>query len=296
MNDPVSYPNAPIPIVARPSMSPEDKARFLSEHHTLAGIRTVARNRRVPPEQWGEVVQQSCTRAWRTRLPPAPDEARMVMNRIAALVSRAVMTPALLGMPVPIDDVGEEELSAEASDPVYDAELRQQMQQLFEKTRARFPRRFEAFMASVTGRYPSLVEARERGITDGQVRKERSEVREFMRLHGQKMGIALAAALVVLVFGTMHDWTRGKWDIGPDDGSGFAVPHRRTFQPAADAGSLRQLAVKRYRDGDYEACLRDLDAAKAVDGRDDTPNEARMRANAMREIRTTDATHPMPIK
>ncbi|HEY6462480.1 MAG TPA: hypothetical protein VIY73_20065 [Polyangiaceae bacterium] len=294
---PSAMPVAGEPAPQEPLMSNEDKAHFLGARRTAGAIRKVASGRSVPRGQWGEVVQQTCMLAWKAGLPSDLARARRVVNGIAFHVACDMMRPPLLGMPVRLDETLEEvELLSQASDPEGEVELREQVQLLFDKTRTRFPRRFEAFMASVTGRYPSLVEARERGVTDGQVRKERSEVREFMRLHGQKMGIAFAAALVVLVFGAMHDWTRGSWDIHPDDGSVFVPPQHRAFQPAADAGSLRVLAARRYRDGDYDAFLRDLDAAKAIDGRDDTPDEARMRANAMREVRTTDATHPMPIK
>ncbi|HEY1697472.1 MAG TPA: hypothetical protein VGG39_35160 [Polyangiaceae bacterium] len=278
-----------------PAMSMDDKARFLAERRTLAAIRTVAGRRGVRRQHREDVVQQTCIRAWKTRLPADPKEARPVLNRIAALVSAEVTRPSLLGVPVPIDDVHDAELSVQASDPAYDAEVRDQLGRLFEKARERFPQRFDAFLAAAVGNYPSQVEANERGVTDAQVRKERSDVRRFLEQHGQKMGLVVAAALVLLVFGSMRDWTRSSHIERDGDWSSWSPP-RHDFRPAADASSLRVLAAQRYSAAEYEACLRDLDAAKAIDGRADTEDEAHMRATSEHELRTEDAKYPMPIK
>jgi hypothetical protein len=284
-------PRSELPPPEPPVMCSEDKTWFLTDRHTLGGIRTVARRRGVPRDQWEEVVQQTCTRAWRTRLPAEPDEARMVVNRIAALVSGALLSPPMLGEPVALDDVDEEELSATAADPASDAELRDQLERLLDEARTRFPRRFDAYMASVLGHYPSAVEARERGVTDGQVRKERSQVRRFLQEHGQKMGLLAVAALVLFVFGSMKDWTRSSHIERDGDGSMWSPSRREVVRPAASAASLRTLAAEEYRAGDYDAFLRDLDAAEALDGHSDTPDEAQMRADAMRELRATDEAH-----
>jgi DNA-directed RNA polymerase specialized sigma24 family protein len=291
-------PFAPPPPASEPALDPEAppmtldaKKRFLTSRPIETAIRRKARSRGVPSQDVPDVVQQTLAFAWKARLPADAEGATRVVNRIAFRVACTLMRrPVRANETHPYDEVEDEsEAVAQAADPAYDAALREQVQELLDRGQRRFPERFGAFLASVFDEVPAEAEAQQQQVRVERVRKERREIRAFMERHGQKMGLVLVAALVLLVFGSMGEWTRGRWDVGPDDRSAWTSPRRRRTEPAADAGSLRVLAAKRYRDGEYEAFLRDLDAAKAMDHRDDTPEEAQMRANAMRALRADDA-------
>ena len=290
--------SASVPVLdPGPLMTMEAKQRFLTLPALAEGIRAVACSRGVLRQDLADVVQQTLTFAWKARLPADEEGATRVVNRIAFRVACALFRRrSRRGEACSYDEtLDESEMVAQAADPAHDAALRDEVQRLLELGRRRFPGSFDAFLASVFDEVPAEAEAQRRQVRVERVRKERREIRSFMERHGQKMGLILVAALVLLVFGKMGDWTRGRWEIGPDDGSVF-VPHHRRTQPAADSASLRVLAAARFRAGEYEAFLRDLDAAKAMDGREDTAEEARMRGIAERELRTTDSKYRMPIK
>ena len=283
------------PEPVRLLMSPEDKDTFLVSDSTMAAIRRVARSRGVPFQDHEDVVQQTCTRAWKARLPADPLEARRVVNRIAHAMACTHTRVDPRGVPQSYEENSEEaELAAHAADAAPDAALREQVEMLLDKGRAKFPNRFDSFLASVLGRAPATEEAARRGVTDAHVRKERSEIRQYLQLHGRKMGLLTAATLVILVFGSMRDWTRSNV-ANPDAWSDFRSMRREAPRPAADAASLRIRAADRFRNFAFEACLEDLDAAQAIDGKPDTADEARMRDEANDALRMNDAVRG-PLK
>jgi DNA-directed RNA polymerase specialized sigma24 family protein len=274
-------------------MTLEDKRRFLTARRTLAGIRRVARSRGVLAQDHEDIVQQTCAAAWRARLPADTAGARRVVNRIAFAVACTHMRRDPADGTCTNDETrGEVALVAHAADPAYEVGVREQVRLLLEEGRARFPNRLDAFVASAVGGVTAKEEAARRGVTESHVRKERSEIRAFLANHGQKIGVILAAAMVLLVIGSMTDWRRQLHATVADDGSLWTPRIHHAPLAAADAASLRARAAESFREGAYEACLEDLDAARALDGREDTVDEAQMRADAMRVLRVDEAEDP----
>lgn len=277
-------------------MSAEDKRGLLTAKRTVAAIRRVARSRGVPSQEHGDVVQQTCARAWKARLPVDPTEARKVVNRIAFTVACMHMRVDPKGVPQSYEEHCETpEVSACAADPAPDHVLREEVQRLLDKARAKFPKRFDGFLASVLSRSPAAEEAARRGVSEAHVRKERSQIRQFLELHGHKMHLLPAASLLLLlVIGSMHAWTESNV-TNPDTWSDVHSVRRVPPPPAMDAASLRERAAEEFRTRSWEACIDDLDAAKAIDGRPDTPDETEMRIQANDALRMEDA--PMgPLK
>jgi hypothetical protein len=178
---------------------------------------------------------------------------------------------------------------AQAADPAYDAAVREQVQLLLQHGRARFRDRLDAFLASALHGVQATEEAERRGVTASHVRKkERSEIRAFLAEYGREIGLVFAAAMVLLVVGSMAHWKRSL-DVLPSGNEGVWAPRRHeALRPAADAASLRARAATSFHERDFRACLDDLDAARALDGLEDTVEEAEMRARAERAFRTDE--------
>jgi DNA-directed RNA polymerase specialized sigma24 family protein len=272
-------------------MTLDDKRCLLTARETLRGIRRVARSRGVRPQDWPDIEQQTCVKAWRARLPADMDGARRVVHRIAFAVACTHMGRHGGNGLSSYDESGDGAAVAQGDDPAYEAAVREQVRLLLEEARGRFPTRLDAFVASAVEGVSAREEAESRGVTEGHVRKERSEIRAFLARRGHKIGVVLAAALVLLVIGSMSDWMHRVQGTWPDDhGARTSGSHRAA--PAADAPSLRARAVERFREGAYDACLEDLDAARVLDGREDSFEEAQMRADAMQALRVQDAEGP----
>jgi DNA-directed RNA polymerase specialized sigma24 family protein len=285
-------PDPAVPVVL---MSLDEKRRFLAARRTARAIRRVAQSRGVLAQDHEDVVQQTCAAAWRARLPAEPEGARRVVNRIAFAVACTLMRrQSGTGGVASDENGGENALVAQAVDPAYEVGVREQVRLLLAEGRARFPNRLDAFVASAVDGVTAKEEAARRGVTESHVRKERSEIRAFLAAHGQKIGVLFAAALVLLVIGSMTDWRRQLHATVADDGSIWTPRIHQAPQPAGDARSLRDRATESCREGAYEACLADLDAARALDGREDTADEAQMRDDAMRALRVEEAPPEEP--
>jgi DNA-directed RNA polymerase specialized sigma24 family protein len=270
----------PDPVVPVVLMSLDAKRRFLAARRTARGIRRVARSRGVLAQDREDVVQQTCAAAWRARLPADPEGARRVVNRIAFAVACTFMRRHPASGATTDETGGEDAFVAPTVDPAYEVAVREQVQRLLDEGRARFPNRLDAFVASAVDGVTAKEEALRRGVTESHVRKERSEIRTFLAEHGQKIGVLFAAALVLLVLGSMTDWRRQLHATVTDDGSIWTPRVHQAPRPAADAGSLRARAAESFRQRDFQDCLDELDAARALDGLEDTVEEAEMRARA----------------
>ena len=296
MHSPTPAAAMPVPVLPAP-MSLDEKRRFLTARKTLSGIRRVARGRGVLAQDVQDVVQQTCAAAWRARLPADAEGARRVLHRIAFAVACTLMRRHPTDAACAYEGTdGEGAFVAQGVDPAYEAGVREEVRLLLERGRERFPNRLDAFLASAVDGVSAKDEAASRGVSEAHVRKERSEIRAFLAAHGQKIGVVLVAAMVLLVVGSMTDWTRRLQATSPGDGSVWTPRIHQASRPAADAASLRTRAAERFREGAYEACLRDLDAARALDGREDTADEAQMREDATRALRVDEAKEPSPLK
>lgn len=131
-------------------------------------------------------------------------------------------------------------------------------------------------------------EGRTRGVSEGHVRKERSDIRAFMKDHCGKLGL-VGLGILVLVFGDISGWTRVPFQPGRQHTSELATIRHEVAPRPHDAAALRSRAADMCRDVHWEACLQDLDAARAIALRPDTEDEERMRLEAMRELTGEEA-------
>ncbi|HEY1693643.1 MAG TPA: hypothetical protein VGG39_15855 [Polyangiaceae bacterium] len=289
-------PPAP-PAPARPLMSLEVKAKFLTTRRMMKTIQRIALRRSVPAQKVEDIVQQTVAIAWKADLPENPNEARKIVNKMAMIQACKLMgeEPASNFDEYRDDDPdGDDDVRAPVAQRPYDPVVRDGVERLIEIARKEFPNRADSFFEEAAKGTPAAVEAARRGVTEGHVRKERSEIRLFLRKHATKMGL-VAVGVLVVVFGDISGWTRVPFMPGRSHTSDFATIHREVERIPNDPVALRARAANLCADADWEACLVDLDAAQALDPQhEETPDEARMRSDAKAELYVNDARPGMP--
>jgi hypothetical protein len=272
-------------------MTPEDKRVFLASKRVINAIRKVAASHKVPKQDWEEVVQQTSTFAWKARLPVDEGEAGKVTNKIAVTVCCKMMTPDPLGQRSTFTEESTEE-EGEAT-PVAeaqpDAELRDGLEQVVDKAREEFGvERVDEYVAAKMKAETAVEVASRRGVTDGHVRKEWSDINKFMRVHGRKLGLLAVAILVVVTGIPMSRWLHEPAQYGPKAGfSDFASIHRDHPKLANTPERLRLRARFACENAAWEACIADIEGARALDPSGDTYEVTEMEQLAKMQLQVT---------
>jgi hypothetical protein len=270
-------------------MSIAQKHALILEKATLAGIRTVAKSRKVPPQDREDVVNTTCAFAMKARLPVDHEQARKVVNKIAQCACARHMKVDPLGTREGyVEDVDDE--TGESPTPVADAApdmvLRLQIGELVEEGTAEFKERFPEYVAAKLTGETSVEVARRRGVTDGHVRKEWSAIAEFAHKHGKNTGmLVLLLVIASVVFPRMAKSPHEVAVPRPDDGA--AERPMRHHAPAPGAAELRDRAVQACGAWAWQACADDLDAAAQLDPAGDSPAMKELREAALRNVLVT---------
>jgi RNA polymerase sigma factor (sigma-70 family) len=275
--------NAP----ARAVMSMECKQTFLLSARVVDGIRKVARSHRVPEGEHDDIVQETRARALKADVPENEDEAHSYVYAIAKYVcldywkdaaDRPEEEPYIEN---PSEADGEVATRAAAAPP--DFEARDALNHLVDRAAKRFPAAMPAFLQATTLDQTAEQVAQRTGQSPGHIRKDWSRIRRFLREHGRTMGLLATLAIVVLVWGSMKNWTL---DPHAHD---VATPRPPELDPPPGALSraveLRQRAEKECSAGDWGVCLRDLDEANRLDPVGETPALRELRDQAERHAR-----------
>ncbi len=288
-------PPAPPPVAAkpaRPRMSDAAKKALLTSKRTVKGICKVAKARSVRKQDHEEIVQSTQALAWKARLPEAEEEALKIIYKIAFIESCRFMGQATEVQIVEYrEEHGDEE--GEAPTPVAapppPVEEREALEKLTELGAAKFKAGFGSYVEGRLKGESSVEIAARRGVTDGHVRKEAQGIEEFLRDHGRKMGLLAAVGIVVLVF-TVLPMDKWRQQMSPYDGrdsSDWAAI--RTNPPAPDAPALRDRARQACDEAAWQACVDDLDAAKALDPAEEPADAFQLRLEAMSQILIDEA-------
>jgi DNA-directed RNA polymerase specialized sigma24 family protein len=275
-------------------MTPAEKQAFLLQKRTIKAIHRVASSRSVPEQDYEDIVQQTYAFAWKARLPKDEVPARKILNRIAFVCACRHMGQD----PGKVEEYTEvhsddEETRAVAATPPYDPVLHDDVERLLAEGRKEYPNRADAFVESALKGTPANVEAARRGVSEGHVRKERSEIRTYLKKHAGKMGL-IGVGILLLVIGDMTGWDRVPFMPRKSHTSDLATIRHELRPVANDPAALRERAARLCASADWDACLIDLDAAQALDHRDETDAEQQMRQEAMRSLYVQEGA-PVPF-
>jgi hypothetical protein len=233
------------------------RARLLTSAEFRRSMAKAVRSQGLPEDEVEDVLQEAVREAFCGKLPEDDEQARKYANVVARNVARHRYAELCEEAAEPyIDEPEEDERkpTAVAAQPAR-FDDRDLAREIYAAGIARYPRTVGWFWrARVLGETAEAI-ASDYEVQPSHVRKEISIVHEFMRGVGVRMGAVVAVTIVVAL--GVFAWLRRPVEA-------LYVPHR--FEPPApDARMLRERAQRACREGAWQACIDDIDAADAQD-------------------------------
>jgi DNA-directed RNA polymerase specialized sigma24 family protein len=284
---PPEPPRPPEPARETPSETPRETPqqrlhRLVTDPRVLAAIAKVARSHDVPDHDIDDVVQEAIRRTLAANLPVDDAEAKRYINGIAARVACEMMGKATDVKPGAYTENPDEEkgeMATPVGAPPADFETRDAMKKLLTKAEEHFPEELPGFLESRVANVTAAQVAKERGVGPAHQRKKWAGIHQFMKEHGQSLGLSLVAALFLLVIGNMAKWSlSGPVNVAHPPPPDWPTPEQ------AEAKRLRVRALSECDAREWRTCLDDLDAANKIDAAGEPPKIKELRELAKKSL------------
>jgi hypothetical protein len=264
------------------------RERLLTSPEFLGSMRKAVRSQDVPDDDVEDVVQEAVRQLLGGKLPEDDEEARTYANVVARNIARQRYTQLIEEATEPYREEPDEDgglPTAVAAQPAR-FDDRDLARQIYAAGMARYPRTVRWFWrARVLGETAEAI-ASDYEVQPSHVRKEITVVHQFMHGVGVRLGAVVAVTIVVAL--GVFAWLRRPIEA-------IYVP-QRVEPPAPDTRMLRERAERACRDGAWQACIDDIDAADALDPADHSQSLLRQGAAAKLHLRDGDMDPKGPTK
>lgn len=264
------------------------RARLLASREFLGSMRKAVRSQDVPDDDVEDLLQEAVRQLLAGQLPEDEKEARKYANVVARNVARQRYVQIIEEATEPYLEEPDEDGGLPTPVGAQPARFddRDLARRIYAAGMARYPRTVRWFWrARVLGETAEAI-ASDYEVQPSHVRKEISTVHQFMHGVGVRLGAVVAVTIVVAL--GVFAWLRRPIEA-------LYVPQR--FEPPVpDTRMLRERAERACRDGAWQACIDDIDAADALDPADHSQSLLRRGAAAKLHLRDGDMDPKGPVK
>ncbi len=278
---------SPEPPRETPSETPRETReqrlhRLVTDPRVLAAIAKVAGSHDVPDHDIDDAVQETIQRTLKVNLPVDDAEAKRYINGIARRVACQMTGKATDVEPGAYTENPDEEkgeMATPVGAPPADFETRDAMQKLLAKAKEQYPADLPGFLESRVANVTAAQVAKERGVGAAHQRKKWASIHQFMKQHGQGLGLSLVAAMFLLVIGNM-----AKWSLSGPVTVAHPRPPPQLTPEQVEARRLRVRALSECDAHEWRTCLDDLDAANKIDADSEPPKIRELRELAKKSL------------
>jgi DNA-directed RNA polymerase specialized sigma24 family protein len=282
-------------------MDDERRRTILSDRAVHDAIRVVARKRGIPPHDVDEILDAVIVDAMDSPNLPLDDaeEAKAYLCGAARNKSiDAARAQTRRGKREVSADAKENEAAPGSQSPEDKAHL----ERVEREAKARFPRTFPWFWRHAMNGESHVAIAVEHNVSPAHVRKEVFRVRRAMQV------MITASVIVLLIVSGYRWWGPGRRGLTPDETlansaapptsapSAPPPPSATAPSPAEQAMALRARAKTEFAQGDWEACMADLDEAAALEPSGETAEWRDLRVRTDKRLMEMQAKPGMSVE